>query len=302
MEGIKKAYPAYLNILDGKKKPEFQIAKQKGILDKKIKQVEKILGSCELCERKCKVNRLAGELGVCKVGITPKIFGAYTHMGEEAELIPSATLFFSGCTMKCDYCQNAPDSMSPEHGNEWFEEDIAKWIEQKFKEGCRNVNFVGGDPTPYLFNMLKALKLCGADTPVVWNSNAYYSEKTAEILKDIVDVYLLDFRYFKEGCARRLSDAKNYPKAAMRNLLGASKDAELLIRLLLMPGHIGCDAKPILKWIKENLGGWARVNLLAQYHPSWHAKKHVELSRRLTHIEYQEVVDYAKDIGLKNLC
>ncbi len=301
LTGIEKAYPNYLKILQGKQKPKFQIAKEKGVLDKKIEQTRNILENCELCGRKCKVNRIKGEFGICRASLKWRIFGAHTHLGEEDELIPSATLFMSGCNMRCAYCQNAPDSIIPELGEIWTEKQAAKWIEQKFKEGCKNVNFVGGSPTPYLYNILKCLKLCNAPIPVVWNSNSFYSKKTANILKDIVDIYLLDFRYFNDTCAVKLSATPNYISQVKRNFLIAAKDSELLVRLLVLPNHIECDAKPILKWVKDNLGEWTRVNIMGQYRPLWKAAKFSEINSALTADEYIEVINYAKKIGLKNI-
>ena len=139
--------------------------------------------------------------------------------------------------------------------------------------------------------------------PVVWNSNGYYSKKTAEILKKFVDVYLIDFRYYNESCAKRLSFVENYPEAVKRNLIEAKKDkkADLLIRILVLPEHINCDAKPILKWIASNLGRNVRINILNQYYPAFESTKIPELTRRLNKKEIQEVLSYAKKLGLKNL-
>jgi len=299
--GARKAFPRYLKILEGKERPRFQITKKEGALGRKIRVVEEILKSCSLCERNCGIDRLAGKTGFCGVGPDLRVFGTHVHMGEEEELIPSATIFMSGCTLRCAYCQNAPDSLDASVGITWSEEKAARWIDTKFSEGCKNVNFVGGEPTPCLYNILKTLELCRANIPVVWNSNAYYSKKTAEILKGVVDIYLLDLRYFNEECAIRLSSAPSYPETARRNLLDAAKDSELLIRVLVMPGHIECDSLPILKWIRENLGEWTRVNILAQYYPAWHARNFPEINRRLTDEEYRRVVKYAREIGLKNL-
>lgn len=285
----------YNAILSGKRKPKFMVTN----LDGKIKQAEKILKSCELCERVCKADRLEGEKGFCRIGKEWSIFGSHTHWGEEDVLVPSATLFCAGCTMRCVYCQNAPTSIKPELGGVWNDEEVAKWIDRKYKEGCKNVNFVS--PDCFLWNILKVLRLVKTNMPVVWNSNAYYSEKTAELLKGIVDVYLLDFRYFSEKCAKRLSSAPNYPEVAKRNHLIASKDAEIIIRVLVMPNHIECDAKPILKWIKENLGSHVIVNILAQYRPCYKAFEYSDIDRPLSLSEYEEVVAYAKGIGLKNL-
>ncbi len=299
-EGVKKAFPRYLEILKGARKPRFQEAKADGTLDGKIEKAWEILRRCELCGRACGVDRTRGDIGVCEAGSGPRVFGADTHMGEEDELIPSATLFFAGCTMRCAFCQNAPPSIDPEAGAAWSEDRIARWIEEKWQEGCRNVNFVGGEPTPYLYNILRSLRLCEAGMPVVWNSNSFYSEKTAEILKGIVDVYLLDFKFFEDFCAMMLSSAPGYPGAARRNLIEAAKDAELLVRLLVIPNHTECDAKPILRWIRDELGEWTRVNIMGQYRPLWRADMYPDISGKLSREEYGEVVEYAEEIGLKN--
>ncbi len=290
-----KKLTGYNKILSGKKKPRFKSAD----LDSKIKQSESILERCGICERKCGVNRLQGKLGFCGAGKEWKIFGVHVHWGEERELVPSGTVFCAGCTMRCVYCQNAPQSVTPESGLECSDSAVAERIDNMHREGCKNVNFVS--PDCYLWNILKVLKLVKSDMPVVWNSNAYYSKKTAELLKGVVDIYLLDFRYFNEKCAIRLSSAPNYPKVAKRNHLTASDDSEMIIRILVMPNHIECDAKPILKWIKDNLDPDTKVNILAQYHPCWKAAHHKDINRPLSLEEYKEVVSYAKRIGLKNL-
>jgi putative pyruvate formate lyase activating enzyme len=271
------------------------------LLDLKIMLTREILKSCQLCERKCGVNRLEGEKGFCKALTEWKIFGAHHHYGEEGELVPSGTIFQAACTMRCVYCQNAPESVSPELGVKWSVEEVARWIGKMKKEGARNINWVGGSPTSWLLNILEALKLTNANIAQVWNSNSYYSEKTAKILDGVIDLYLLDFRYFNEECAKILSSAPNYPEAARRNHLIAKKVGELLIRVLVIPTHIECDAKPIVKWIKENLGEFTRVNILPQYRPCWEAFNYRGIDRPLTHEEWLSVIEYAKRIGLKNL-
>ncbi|MCD6247087.1 MAG: radical SAM protein [Candidatus Diapherotrites archaeon] len=296
-----KGLEHYKAILQGKVRPRYLEAKASGLLEEKVKEAERILLSCEFCERKCKVNRLAGEKGFCKCDAKSRVFGAHAHFGEEPELVPSATIFFAGCTMRCVYCQNAPESIAPFLGNFWSENEIAEWIELMHKRGCKNVNFVGGDPTPYTYNILKALSYCSAPLPVIWNSNAYYSEKTAKLLQRIVDVYLLDFRYFNNKCALKYSNASNYVEVAKRNFQLAAKDAELLVRVLVMPSHIECCAKPILRWLAENLGSNVRINIMDQYWPAFNAYKFPEMNRRLSHEEFAGVLDYAKEIGLKNL-
>lgn len=272
---------------------------RKSLLDLKVELASKGLENCWFCERKCGANRKAGKKGFCQAGTDWKIFGAHLHYGEEQELVPSGTIFQSGCNMRCVYCQNAPHSVTPELGEVCTEEKIAEWIDRAYEEGCKNVNFV--TPDCYLWNILKALRLVKANIPVVWNTNAYYSEKAAELIKGIVDVYLLDFRYFSDKCAVRLSSAPNYPEVAKRNHLIANKDAEILVRLLLMPNHLDCDAKPVLRWIKENLDPDTRLNILPQYRPCWLSSKFKEIDRPLRLEEYEQMVAYAKNLGLKNL-
>ena len=300
METI-KGLERYCSIVNGKEKAKYLIAKGNGTLEKKIEQAEKVLRDCHFCERDCRVDRIKGEVGFCRAGKEWKIFGAHSHYGEEPELVPSATLFAAACTMRCCYCQNAPESISPEMGKDWSNERVAEWIKEKQAAGCRNVNFVGGDPAPFIWNILKTLQLCSMNMPVVFNSNSYYSKEAAEILKDVVDVYLLDFRYFRNGCAEKLSAAPGYAEAAKRNFMDASKDSEVLVRLLVMPSHIECCAKPILKWIAGNLGKDTRVNILEQYRPMYKAFMQPEIHKKLTMKEFQNVMRYAAELGLWNL-
>jgi putative pyruvate formate lyase activating enzyme len=291
----------YRRILEWKEKARFRLAKENGRLPEKAAKARRILKKCELCERKCGIDRTAGEKGFCGVGDRPRVFGAHAHFGEEPDLVPSATIFFSGCTMKCVYCQNAPESMDYEAGAPWTAARMAEWIDDMAGKGCRNVNFVGGDPTPNLPWILEALGMVESNIPVVWNSNSYYSRKTAELLEGIVDVYLLDFRYFDERCSRRLSSAPDYPSVAKRNFLQAEKDAELLIRVLVIPNHLDCDAKPIVGWIGEKIGPDVRMNILAQYRPCWRAGEFGGLEEPLAHEDYSRVVAFARKIGMQNL-
>jgi putative pyruvate formate lyase activating enzyme len=274
---------------------------KRSLLDLKCAIAGRIMAHCHFCARRCEVNRAKGELGFCQAGTEWRVFGAHMHMGEECFITPSGTIFLAACTMRCVYCCNAPESVTPKLGSVWTTEDVVRWIERIRRDGARNINWVGGTPTCWLAHILRALKLSETNVPQVWNDNAYYSPETAALLDGMIDVYLLDFRYFSEKCARRLSSAPNYPQVAARNHLSAAKAGELLVRLLVMPGHLECDAKPIVRWIRANLGEWVRLNILAQFFPYHRAKEYAELSRSLSAAEHREVVEFAKGIGLKNL-
>lgn len=291
-----------------KKLPEFikKASKQPevhpNLLELKHRIAEMLTERCEFCERKCRVNRKKGELGWCRVGYQTRVSSAFEHIGEEPELIPSGTIFFSGCNMSCRYCQNWEISQYPQSGEVWSPQKIARWVEYHRGFGVRNLNLVGGEPTPNLHNIIAALGECEANIPVIWNSNMLMSEKAMELLNGIVDVYLADFKYGNDRCAARLSlFPSGYWETLTRNSLLAAEHAEILYRHLVLPNHVECCSKPVLSWIAKNLGDRVRVNIMSQYRPEYKALEIEEISRRITREEYLEVVNYAKKVGLWNI-
>jgi len=273
---------------------------EKSYLDLKIEIANRILESCHFCTRRCGFNRLNGELGYCKCGTQITVSTMFQHTGEEPELVPSGTIFTLGCTMQCRHCQNWSISQWYEKGEIFSPERLAKPVEHLRNSGCRNVNLVGGDPTPWLQQWLETFRHVNVNIPVVWNSNSYYSEETAKLLAGFVDVYLLDFKYGSNECAKRISDAPGYWEACTRNHLYGKKYGELLIRVLVLPGHLDCCTKPILNWIAQNLGAWVRTNVMFQYRPEWRAREIPELRRRLTKDEREQALRLAKEAGLTN--
>lgn len=269
---------------------------EKSLLDLKAELCERVSRKCVLCERRCGIDRRKHS-GFCGVGVKSNVFGAHAHFGEESCVSPSATLFFSGCNFRCVFCQNAPESVDAQAGVTWSPEEIADWME-RMRE-CRNVNFVGGEPTPHLPNVLKALQVYEGSLPVVWNSNAYCSTETMALLEGVVDLFLFDFKYFNEECGRRLSGVGNYPEAAKRNHLLAAKQAELLVRLLVLPNHVECDAKPVLSWLAANLKDKALVNVMDQYRPCWKASEFKDVDRPLWRKEFDSVLEHAETLGLR---
>jgi len=269
--------------------------------DLKTEIAERILQCCHFCGRRCGVNRLVGELGYCKCGDTMAVSSIFAHLGEEPELVPSGTIFTMGCTIRCRHCQNWTISQWKELGTECKPREMAGEVERLRLSGCRNVNLVGGEPTPWLKQWLETFKHVSINVPVVWNSNAYYSPETARLLAGFADIYLLDFKYGPADCAERISDAPDYWKVCTHNHLEAKNHGELIIRVLVLPNHLECCTKPTLNWIAENLGAETRVNLMFQYRPEWRAHEIPELRRRLSKNEMEKAVQLAEKAGLKNL-
>ena len=274
------------------------------LLDLKSELASRSLDDCALCERRCGTNRRGGVKGHCGV-LEPRISSSFLHMGEEPELVPSYTIFFSGCTFNCVFCQNWDISTKPEAGATMEPETVARMIEAKLPgkscatimKSAKNVNWVGGDPTSNLPFILNVLKATDANLPQVWNSNMYLTEDSMSLLDGIIDVYLTDFKYGNDRCALRLSNAPEYMRIVTRNHRLARQNGEMIIRHLVLPGHLNCCTKPVLQWIAENLRD-VKVNVMGQYRPAHRAKDYDEISRPLKLSEFKEALETAEDFDL----
>lgn len=273
---------------------------EKSLVDLKLKLAERMLSKCEFCERKCRANRLKGEKGFCGLGSRSFLSSEFIHMGEESSIIPSHTFFFIGCNFYCVYCQNWTISRQRERGTEVDGRTLAE-IARKRSSASRNINLVGGDPIPHLHTILGMLKSLDINKPIVWNSNMHMSMKTMQLLDGVVDVYLADFKYGNNECADKLSKVPNYWNTMTRNFSLARKQAEIMIRHLVLPNHLECCTKPIMKWIGENLGNEIRMNIMGQYHPEFEVFEHREMTRRVTAEEMERAYELAKENGLTNL-
>ncbi|MFQ5975307.1 MAG: radical SAM protein [Candidatus Hydrothermarchaeales archaeon] len=270
-------------------------------LDLKVELAERMLESCELCERRCGKDRKNGKMGFCKVGFTPLLSSEFLHYGEEPELVPSHTIFFCGCTFYCIYCQNYTISRQIESGIEVSPQRLASVIDKRRTGGSRNVNWVGGSPTPNLHFVLKTLGECKENIPSVWNSNMYMSEASMKLLEGTQDVYLADFKYGNNRCALRLSKVPRYWDVVKRNHKIAFDQAELIIRHLVLPNHLECCTKNVLNWISQNLKRETRVNVMFQYRPMFKAFKDDSVNRNLTSQEMTKALELAKEAALTNV-
>jgi len=288
----------YFDILNGETNAKFLNAD----LDELIRKTKNIMENCHLCERRCNVNRIKNKTGWCKAPNRCLISSEFLHYGEEPFLVPSHTIFFMGCNLNCQYCQNWAISNWFELGYEIKPLQLAEMVEIRKNQGARNINFVGGEPTPYLLWILQTLKFLKkkqVNTPIVWNSNFYMTPETIKILNCITDLYLPDFKYGNNICAKRLSKVEKYWEIVTRNLLLAK--SEICIRHLVLPNHVNCCSLPILKWIKENFGNSVILNVMGQYTPQFNAlttDEYKEINRCLTDDEFITVVEMARKLGL----
>jgi putative pyruvate formate lyase activating enzyme len=267
---------------------------KQSLLDLKIELSDRLFQACCFCEHKCRVNRekTAGKCGVQESHIASE----FLHYGEETVLVPSYTIFFSGCTFNCVFCQNWDISQNP-CGVAIEPKALVTTIKQRKKQGARNVNWVGGDPTSNLLYILKVLKKLDSNIPQVWNSNMYCSEETMKLLHGVMDIYLTDFKYGNDSCAKRLSKVDGYTAVVKRNHILAYQQGEVIVRHLVLPNHGTCCSRPILEWIQKNTLEVA-VNVMGQYRPEYHADEYKEIACPVPREEYLRVKEYAETLGL----
>lgn len=276
---------------------------------------EKYLKSCNICPNECGINRLEGELGICKAGLRPKVAMASLHYWEEPCISGekgSGTVFFSNCNLGCAFCQNYRISHQG-FGKEISIEELSQIFLKLQGQGALNINLVSA--TQYIPQVAEALKIAkekGLTIPVVYNSNGYESSEGLKILEGLIDVYLPDLKYYNNEYSVKYSSARDYFDHACKAILAMYKQVGvplydedglikkgLMIRHLLLPG-LKEDSKKVLKWIKDNLPLEIPISLMVQYTPVYKALEMDEINRRITEDEYEEIIDYFFEIGLEN--
>jgi putative pyruvate formate lyase activating enzyme len=280
-------------------------------LDLKEKIAYEMLKNCHFCERRCHVNRSEGKVGFCRLGAESIVSSTFLHTGEESVLVPSGTIFFAGCTFTCVFCQNSDISQ------EWCDESreritggtivspkkLALLAEQLWRDGARNINWVGGDPTPNLHSIISALNLFEKNICILWNSNMYQSLEATKLLLELMDFWLPDFKFWDEKFAKKMSGINYYTEMVSRNIKLAYDEGsgEVLIRHLIMPGRVEGDTFPILEWCAKEIPN-ALVNLMDQYRPEYlvrrQSEKYREISRRILPDEWRKATNKADELGI----
>ncbi len=292
----------YRDIREGRMGIEELSQPKHSFLDVKARIAWLTIEECTLCERRCKVNRKKGEKGACGLDYRVYVHSWFHHYGEEAPLVPSGTIFYGGCNLKCVYCQNHDISQeNPTGGIEVDAKELALMQKELRRTGARNINHVGGDPTPSLHVILESLLYLDVNVPQLWNSNMYCTAETMKLLREVIDIWLPDLKYGNNECARRLSLVDKYWETATRNIKWAHDWSDIIVRHLVLPNHIECCTKPVLKWLAENCPR-ALVNIMEQYRPEFLVarmpEKWPDIARRPTLKEMREAYRYAKELGI----
>lgn len=271
-------------------------------LDVKVAIAYRLYSPCRLCERKCGALRSDGKPGVCLVDKEAIVHSYFHHMGEEAPLVPSGTIFYGGCNFKCVFCQNYDISqVNARNGDRVSPRELASIQAYLRRSGARNINHVGGEPTPHLPFILESLKYLDVNVPQLWNSNMYMTLESTNLLVDVIDIWLPDLKYGNNECAWRLSKVRNYWEITTRNIKIAHDTGDIIIRHLVLPNHIECCTRTALEWIAKNAPR-ALVNVMEQYRPEHivakYPKLYPDIARRPKREEIYVAYKIAEELGL----
>lgn len=304
--------------------------------------------ACDLCPRRCTVERGAGQQGYCGMSEKVTVARVAPHFWEEPCISGekgSGTVFFSGCNLRCVYCQNHKIAAG-RTGSVYSVEELAEAFVSLQDRGCHNINLV--TPSHFVPQIREALRLAKLRIPVVYNTSSYECVQTLRKMEGLVDIYLADLKYLDTGLARKYSHAADYPetaKAAIAEMVrqaggiayvctsdsaggiyetaetgdagevravsekevyvrnateypdGALMKRGVIVRHLLLPGQVE-EAKRVLRYLYETYGDTVAVSILNQYTPLPHVAAYPELNRRVTDAEYEEVVEFALELGI----
>lgn len=267
--------------------------------------------SCLLCGRGCGVDRTAGEVGYCGMSATPTVARASLHEWEEPPISGergSGTVFFSGCSLGCVFCQNR-NIADGSVGRAVTDSRIAEMMLELSSLGAHNINLV--TPTHFAPTVISSVRLArerGMSLPIVYNTSSYDTVETLRSLEGTVDIYLADYKYHLPRTAERLAGAADYPAVAREAIAemvrqkptpviedGIMKSG-VIVRILLLPSHVA-EAKLAVKYLHETYGDAIYLSLMSQYTPMKGMKS--PLDRRVTTEEYRELVDYAIEKGVE---
>jgi putative pyruvate formate lyase activating enzyme len=295
--------PAYLNLY------------RSGELSRRVERAIASLGSCRVCPRDCKANRLENKKGVCKSGRNAVVSSYFPHFGEENCLRGrrgSGTIFFSMCNLRCVFCQNS-DISQDGNGFEVKPEQIAAMMIDLQDNGCHNINFV--TPEHVVPQVLEALLLAverGLRLPLVYNTSAYDSLDSLRLLDGVVDIYMPDFKVWDAELAQKYLLAGDYPEVArqaLREMHAQAGDLVIdetgvaqrgvLVRHLVMPGGTAGTGE-IMRFLAGEISKDTYVNIMGQYHPAAKVDRHSypEINRLVTRSEMEEAYATARSAGL----
>ena len=301
--------------------PSYVALWRDGVLQQRVKDLERLLERCTVCPRDCLNNRLNNDIAACYSGRLPIVSSYTAHFGEEPPLVGTrgaGNIFFGNCNLRCVYCQNYQISQTHKQQlkNEITHERLAEMMLELQARGCHNINFVS--PTHFAPQMARSILLAaqsGLRLPIVYNTNAYDAVPVLQLLDRVVDIYLPDLKYADDESGylySKVSGYKEFSRLALKEIYRQTGDElvfdergllkrGLVIRLLVLPNDVG-SVRESLEWIRDELSPRVAISLMAQYYPTHQAetnKRYVLLSRRLRESEWMKATAALEELGME---
>lgn len=300
--------PAYLKLWE----------EDRAKIEEKVERALRELRACRVCPRRCGVDRLADRTAVCRSGRHAYIGSAFPHFGEENALRGwngSGTIFFSFCNLKCVFCQNFDLSWEGRHSTTLGPEQIAGLMLHLQRQGCHNINLV--TPEHVVPQILEAIPIAirrGLRLPIVYNTSAYDSGTSLELMNGVVDIYMPDFKFWDRETSKRLMAAEDYPDVARQRIREMHRQVGpltfdeqglalrgVLLRHLVLPGGIA-GTPQIMRFVADRVSIHTYVNIMGQYFPAGRVtrkpEQYAELARPATPAEVEEAIAAAEEAGL----
>lgn len=247
----------------------------------------RMLDRCELCELRCGVNRNRGERGTCGLDYETFCFKRHISFAEELAIIPSYMVYFGGCNFRCSFCVQAPECFKANSGVKIDVKQTAHNCIEMMQRGAKTVNLLGGEPTLHLHAILDIAAVAsdvGGTLTLAINSNMYMSPEVIQLLDGVASMYIADYKFGNDACAKEIARVSNYTSVVQRNFLHASQSAPLIVRHLLMPGHSECCLRPFAAWMAQSMPG-TPVTLMDAYVPAYRAPLDASIGRLLNERE-----------------
>jgi putative pyruvate formate lyase activating enzyme len=273
--------------------PGGDVLRDKALIARRTLQI------CTVCEVRCGVNRSAGEVGPCGLNGESYVYQRRLSLAEEVELIPAYLVYLSGCNLRCRFCVQGPKCFNPQAGELVEPGDIAADMERAVARGARTVTFIGGEPALHPHLILDVAARFSRPMPLVLKTNLYLTPFTLELLRGAIQLYVVDFKFGDDGCGKLLAGCERYVDVLRRNLLYLQSHREqLLIRHLLMPGHLRCCFEPVARWVAAHLPGVV-FRVMTGYVPAWRAERDAVLGRTCRAKEIKEAEDLVRGLRLR---
>lgn len=265
---------------------------------KRAALVRASLHACNLCEVRCSANRAANERAPCGLGSESWCFKRHISYAEELELLPSYMVYFGGCNFRCRFCVQAPGCFDPRAGIRVEPVQAAADFRRAVCRGARTINLLGGEPSLHLHTILEIAAAAEEPLPLVLNTNMYMTPEVIDLLDGVVTLYVADFKFGNNACAEQLAGVTRYVEVVTRNLVLAAEGSGLIVRHLLMPGHLECCLRPVAEWMAANLPQTC-FTLMTGYVPAWRTHTGGPLSRCPSEAELREAERVVTELGLR---